>query len=267
VPEAGETWAPSSLASEPDGPAAGPGLHAAPAPTVLPGTPIRLSDGERIWREYRAVRLRSRRRGQGTIFVTDSRVVFYAWTKGMRSSLGSELIQQVKLEDISGFSAHVSRRLSIFLMLLAAAFSIATLVTLVAVLIPLTIIFLILAGVCIAALFTEAAQRGSAGVVIQSRHTGESAVEFGGLGGRSPLVEAFLNVALFLAFPPLLLFRLIFRSYTVFDVKRGRPDYDSAAIIAEFGALILDIQTRGAFAAEHWGVQLAGNQLPAHGVS
>jgi hypothetical protein len=267
VPEPRETRAPSSFASAPDGSDAAVGLDVAPPPATLPGTSIRLSDGEQIWKVYRAVRLRSRRRGQGTIFVTNLRVVFHAWTKGMSSRLSSELIEQVNLEDINGFSAYVSRRVSLLLMLLAAVFSIATLVTLVTFLIPLTILFLILAGVCIAALFTDSAQRGSAGVVIHARHTGESAVVFGGLGGRNPLADAFLNVALFLAFPPLLLLRLIFRSYTVFDVKRGRPDVDSDAVIAEFGALILDIQTRGDYAAPHWGVQLNGNQLPARGVS
>ena len=267
VPEPVEVRAAASFADAPNGPAAAAGRDVAPASAVLPGTQIRLSDGEVVWRRYRAVRLRSRRRGQGTLFVTDSRVVFYAWTKGTGSRPGSELIQQVKLEDISGFSAYVSRRVSLFLMLLAAAFSFATLVTLLTLLIPLMVFFLILTAVCIAALFTDAAQRGSAGVIIQSRDASTSAVEFGGIGARNALADAFLNVALFLIFPPLLLVRLILRSYTAFDVKRGRPGDDSGAIIAEFGALIMDLQTRGTFAGEHWGVQQGEDQLQVRGVS
>jgi hypothetical protein len=243
---------------------AGPAVAAGPA--VLPGTQIRLGDGEVVWRRYQAVRLRSRRRGQGTLYVTDARVVFYAWTKGTGKRLGSELIQQVKLEDISGFSAYVSRRVSIVLMLLAAAFSVATLVTLLTLLIPLVVLFLILAVVCIAALFTDAAQRGSAGVIIQSREAAASAVAFGGFGARNSLQDAFVSVALFFIFPPLLLFRLILRSYTAFDVTRGRPGDDSGAIIAELGALVMDLQTRGTFAGEHWGVQQGEDQLQVRGV-
>jgi hypothetical protein len=254
-----------AVAAAPLANAAGEAATAA-GPAVLPETQIRLGDGEVVWRQYRAVRLRNRRRGQGTLYVTDARIVFYAWTKGMSRRRGSELIQQVKLADISGFSAYVTRRVSIFLMLLAAGFSMATVVTLLTLVLPLAIFFLILAAVCIAALFTDAAQRGTAGVEIHARQASTSPVDFGGFGGRNSMLDAFINVGLFLIFPPLLLFRLIFRSYTAFDVTRGRPGNDSGAIIAELGALIMDLQTRGTFAGEHWGVKQE-DQLQVRGVS
>jgi hypothetical protein len=54
----------------------------------------------------------------------------------------------------------------------------------------------------------------------------------------------------FLFFPAL----LFFRSRTAFDVLLGRPGEDSSAIIAELGALIMDLQTRGTLAGGYWQV-------------
>lgn len=267
IPVEAQAGSATQFASAAGGVAATAGPAVAAGPAVLPGTQIRLGVGEVVWRRYRAVRLRNRRRGQGTLYVTDARIVFYAWTKGRTARLGSELIQQVKLEDISGFSAYVTRRVSFVLMLLAAGFSLATLVSLLAGKITLMIIFLIFTVALVAALFTDEAQRGTAGVEIHSREAATSAVEFGGIGGRNPMLDGLINVALFLVFPPLLIFRLILRSYTAFDVTRGRPGDDSGAIIAELGALIMDLQTRGTFAGEHWGVQQSEDQLQVRGVS
>jgi hypothetical protein len=236
-------------------------------PVVLPGSPIRLGHGEVIWRQYRAVRLRSRQQGQGTLYVTDARVVFYAWARGRGTQRGSALIQQVKLEDISGFSAYVSRSVSFLLLLFAGVFSLATVVALLSGALPLALILAILAGICIAALFTDAAQRGNAGVTIHARQAETSPVVFGGLGTRHALLEALFGVVLFLIFPPLLLLRIVLRSYTAWDVIRGRPGDDSDLVIAELGALIMDLQTRGTFAAAHYGVQQDEDLSQAPGVS
>lgn len=247
--------------------AAASGAAAAARPAVLPGTEIRLGDGEVVWRQYQAVRLRNRRRGQGILYVTDSRVVFYAWARGMGTRPGSALIQQVKLEDVSGFSAYISRRVSVFLMLLAAVFSTATVTAVLASKGTAAVILAILAVASILTLFTDAAQRGNAGVTIHSREAATSPVAFGGIGVRSALLQALFAVALFFIFPPLLLLRILLRSYTAFDVASGRPGDDSAAIIAELGALIMDLQTRGTFAGEHWGVQQPQDPSRVHGVS
>jgi hypothetical protein len=224
-----------------------PASVAADALDVLPGSPIRLGDGEVVWRQYRAVRLRNRRRGQGTLYVTDARIVFYAWAKGRGAQRGSVLVQQVKLEDVSGFSAVISRRLSTFLLLLATGFSLATLGALFSLLLPLVLLFAIFAAICIAALFTELAQRGAAGVTIYSREAASSPVSFGGVGVRHPVLDALLSVMFF----PL---QMLLRSFTVTDVLRGRPGDDSDRVITELGALIMDLQTRGTFAGEHWGL-------------
>jgi hypothetical protein len=253
--------APPSYADLP--PQAGPPLVPAPSPRVaapgargvLPDSPIQLGHGEVLWRQYEAVRLRNRRRGIGTLYVTDARVVFYAWATGRGPQGRSHLVQQIKLEDVRGFSAYVTNRLSTFLLLFTIWFGLLTLGTLFSLLLPLTLLFAILTGVCFALLFTDWAQRGYAGVTLQARHVSDSAVSFGG-GPRNSL---FLTLLL----SPLLVFvHLFLRSYTAVDVLVGKPGKDSEAIISELGALIMDLQTQGSFASQHWGVD-GGGQAPS----
>jgi len=44
--------------------------------------------------------------------------------------------------------------------------------------------------------------------------------------------------------------------YDAFDVLLGFPGQDAETVIAELGALVFDIQTRGNLAGTHWGVAL-----------
>jgi hypothetical protein len=67
--------------------------------TTLPGSPIRLGDGEQVLRQYRAVQLRTRKRGEGTLYVTDARIVFYARAQGRATQRASALVQQTRLQD------------------------------------------------------------------------------------------------------------------------------------------------------------------------
>ena len=53
---------------------------------------------------------------EGTVYVTDSRVVFLAQTRAKATSRASTIIQQTKV-DVTGFGAHVSRKVNIFLVL------------------------------------------------------------------------------------------------------------------------------------------------------
>ena len=257
------TSAPFADAPPPYGgvpPQAGPPLVPAASPRaavpngrgVLPDSPIQLGHGEVLWRRYEAVRLRSRKRGVGTLYVTDARVVFFAWATGRGTQGRSQLVQQVKLEDVRGFSAYVTNRLSTFLLVLTIWSGLATIGTLFSLLLPLTLLFAILTGVCFALLFTEWAQRGYAGVTLQARHVSDSAVDFGGRPASNNLLVTLL------LWPMLVFVHVFLRSYTAFDVVFGRPGKDSEAIIAELGALIMDLQTQGTYASQHWGVQGEG---------
>jgi hypothetical protein len=219
---------------------------------VLPGSPVRLANGERLCQTYEAVRLRNRRKGTGTLYVTDARVVFYAWALGRGIQQRSELVQEVSLQDIRGLSSYVTRQLRTLLVILAFWFALATLATLAALALPLTLLFAILTAGCIALLFTPFGQRGTAGVTLHTRFVSEGAVKFGGApAGTSGLVALLLS-------PLLLIVHVFLHSYTAWDVSFGRPGNDSEKIIAELGALIMDLNTRGKFAGENYGMSGVG---------
>ena len=216
------------------------------SPAVLPGSPILLGYQERILRQYGAVQLRNRAHGEGILYVTDSRVVFYAKAKGRGTQRGSTLIQQTNVADITGMTAYVSRRVSLALFFLTCVFFLFGLSTLF-VLPPVAILWFILAAICIIALLSGAARRGSTGVIISSRDDGHSPISFGTFHTRRGFIGSLMQA---LGGP----FFSMFGIFTVFDVLDGYPGRDSSQIISELGALILDIQTRGDLAYDHYGV-------------
>src|SRR5580700_2938633 len=136
-----------------------PGPISAPKPLSF-----RLAYGEQILKAYDVVVLRpglfKRQRGHGTLYVTDARVVFYAQVYPQGTQKASWVFQQTKLEDISGLSANVSRRLSLGLVVLTLVFGFATLGTLLTLLLPLTVIFAIITGLLVMALVRDARRRG-----------------------------------------------------------------------------------------------------------
>jgi hypothetical protein len=229
--------------------------------------PFVLAMDERVLKTYDAVQLQTglsrRRRGQGVLFVTDARVVFTAWVYPRGTQRESWLFQQTKLEDISGVSAHVSRRINPLLLLLSAWFCTLTVICLIAatqasVFFAGFFIFGLIAAGCIAWLISSSKRRGEVGVAIHSRENGLSPIGF----GRDPRTRSLgrvgwvLLVIVFVIFPPLGIFLLIFlliRPYTVWDVVGGDPAEDTDRLLAELGALILDLQTRGRMAYAHWG--------------
>ena len=243
-------------------PAAGPPADSRPVeafqqvapPSAQPGfrpPMFRLAYEETVLKTYETVQLRTglfkTKRGQGTLFVTSARVVFYAWVNPRATQRASWLLQQTKLEDISGLSVMVSRRLSPGLLMLSIFFGLAALGTLLTVvLIPLTVIFVILTVISLIFLVRDAASRGSIGMSIHSRENGHSPINVGHVGRVGSLG---LLGRLFLW--PVLIF---FPSYSALNVVFGDPAEDAAQLVHELGALIIDLQTRGTMAYEHWGI-------------
>jgi hypothetical protein len=235
----------------------GSGRSAGIGPATLPGSPICLGDDEHILREYKAVQLRTRKRGEGTLYVTDARVVFFARAEGRGTQRASLLVQQTRMKDITGVAAFVSRRISLILAGLTVLAALITIGTLLNGDLLRAVFFLVLTAAGVTAILAGAAQRGRAGVRIYSRDTGASPIHFGGgFANQRGVMEALISFFLF----PLLVF---VRAQSAFDVLLGRPGDDSERIIAELGALILDLQTRGILAAEHWGVAI--DKVPARG--
>jgi hypothetical protein len=237
---------------------------APPGPSQVPRAPMfRLAYEESILKEYETVLLRTglfkRKRGQGTLYVTSARVVFYAWVNPRAAQRASWLLQQTKLEDISGISVNVSRRLSPGLVMLTLLFGLAALGTLLTVvLIPLTVLFVILAAISLAFLIRDASSRGSIGVSIHSRESGHSPINVGH-SGRISTVGLLGRVFLW----PILLF---FPSYSAIDVAFGDPADDAEPLVLELGALIIDLQTRGTLAYEHWGIAAEPERARSAGV-
>lgn len=220
---------------------------------TLPGTPILLGDGETIWRQYRAAQLRTRNQGEGTLFVTDARVVFYARARGRGTQRPSALVQQTKLENITGLAAYVSRRISLGLVIVTFLLALVTLAFVASRSWLLAIIFGALTAGGVIMLLGGAAKRGSVGVMIHSGATQASPISFGQFGEER---SALGNLIHSLLAPWLALFGV----FTAFDVLIGFPGQDSEQIIAELGALIFDLQTRGDLAGTHWGVESAQAQ-------
>ena len=207
-------------------------------------------------RQYAALQLRTRQKGEGTLYVTDSRVVFYAQAKGRGTQRGSTLMQQTNIADITGMTAYVSRRISLLLFFLTCLFLLLGLGSLV--FNPLVgIIWLILAVLCIVALVGGAAKRGGTGVIINSRADGHSPISFGTFDTRRGVIGSLLHA---IGGPLLELFGV----FTVFDVLVGFPGENSDQIVSELGALILDLQTRGDLAFQHYGVD-PGQRQPGWG--
>jgi len=239
-----------ATAPEPATKAPGPAVVA--GSQVLPGSPIRLSQQERVLRQYAAVQLRSRSKGEGTLYVTDSRVIFYATAKGRGTQRGSMLMQQTNVADITGVAAYTSRRISLGLIFLTGLFALFTLSTLFVA--PLfAVIWLIATVVCVIALIGGAARHGSTGVMIFSRDNGRSPINFGTFASRRGWIG---SLAQTLGGP----FLSVFGVFTVFDVLEGHPGQDTYQIITELGALILDLQTRGDLAYEYYGIGPAQRQ-------
>lgn len=224
-------------------------------PRTLPGTPIRLADSERIWRQYQVSRLATSKQGEGTLYVTDARVVYFARAKGRGTQRPSALVQQTKIEHITGVRAYVSHRFSLLLVMLTCLFGLLAVLALVEKQVVPAIVFFVLTAICVTILAVEGAKRGSVGVVIYSRLAGPSPIDFGRYGHRG-----FIGASLSSLSRP---FLALFGVFTAFDVLVGFPGEDAETVIAELGALILDLQTRGDLAADHWVIASADGQTAA----
>jgi hypothetical protein len=249
------SWPSASVLANPAEPAVA-GVAATAAASRLPDSPIVMADGENVLKSYKAVRLRSTKRGEGTLYVTDARIVFYARAQGRGAQRASAIVQQTRLEDITGLSAFVSRRVSPVILLLATLFGLATLGSLIARDWTGVIVALLLTALCVAAYSAGWAERGRAGVTINSSATQVSPITFGTFTTYRNPVEVLLSALL----SPL---GILLRAHSAFDVLVGRPGADSDQLISELGALILDLQTRGMLSAEHWGVAVVPAQRRA----
>ncbi len=240
------------------------GLGQFPAPPTprqrtLPNAPVLLGDDEVYVRKYEAVRAGGGSGGNGTLYVTNARVIFFANAKGRGTQRESQLLQQTRLKDITGVAAYVSYRISLGLVLAIGIFTLGLLAALVTKILVWIVIDGAVIAVCVMMIAGGASRRGGAGVLIHSASTETSPINFGSFASKhGGLLRALLGP-----------FARLFRAYTAFDVALGTPGEDSDRMIAELGALILDMQQRGNDALERWGVREPGSYPgePERGVS
>jgi hypothetical protein len=222
--------------------ASGPGIR-----TVIPGTPVILGDGEKVWREYPVTQLRTREQGLGTLYVTDSRVIFLARTKGRGTQRDSALIQETQVDKITGLSAYVSNRVSLFWLLASFYFGLSSLISLFVRSKVAFIVFAILCGGAIWILIHRASKLRGVGVRIHSGSSNTSPIGFGDFGEGRGFIGRVLSQVLGPVVP-------FFQMKSAFDVLIGRPTADADRVISELGALIIDLQSKGSLAETHWGV-------------
>ena len=214
---------------------------------VISGTPIVLADGERVWREYAVTQLRRRAQGEGKLFVTDLRVIFFAVARARAGTRrGSTLIFQTKLDQITGLSALVSRRLSFFWVVMTAVLGLATLLQLVRGNAVASLILLALATGAGFLVYRSIQLGGSVGLEIHSASSQASPVSIGEVREGAG-VGFFTSARSFIG--------SIIGRPTALDVAVGIPGEDAHLVIAELGALIMDLQSKGSLAGERWGVE------------
>lgn len=223
---------------------------------MLPNARVELADGERYIRKYEAVRAGGHSGGAGTLYVTSARLIFYAKAKGKGTQRESTVVQQTRMQDITGIAAYVSYRISLGLMVLTVVFGLGLVAALATKVLIWIVIDAIVVVLCIMRLASGSSKHGSAGVIINSKSSEASPISFGNFnaqhGGLFRLLGSFAR---------------IFRAYTAFDVMLGVPGEDSDKIIEQLGAAILDIQQRGDAALERWGVgDTQGGAGPGNGV-
>jgi hypothetical protein len=210
---------------------------------MLPNARVELADGERYIRKYEAVRKGGHSGGTGTLYVTSARLIFYARAKGRGTQRESTLVQQTRMQDITGIAAYVSYRVSLALMILTVVFGLGLLAALASKTFLWIVIDAIVLAICATALVRGSSKHGSAGVIINSKSSEASPIGFGNFNAqRGSLFRLLGSLA------------GVFRAYTAFDVMFGAPGEDSDKIIEQLGAAILDIQQRGDAALERWGV-------------
>ena len=215
--------------------------------SVISGSPIVLADGERVWREYAVTQLRRRAQGEGKLFVTDLRIIFFAVAHArLGTRRGSTLVFETKLDQVTGIAALVSRRISFFWVLMTAILGLATLFQLLGGNTVPAFVLLVLAAGAGFLVYRSIQLGGSVGLAVHSLGSQPSPISVGEVreGAR---VGYFTSARSFVG--------SILGRPTAMDVAFGIPGEDAHLVVAELGALIMDLQSKGSLAAERWGVE------------
>jgi hypothetical protein len=235
-------------------------LAAEVAYECIPGTRIALGDGETVWRSYAVTQFPTSRlfgkrfsthRGGGNLYVTGARIMFFASYDRRGGRKRSIVLQETQVEHVTGITAFVSRRFSVWAALLVGLFGLFGLISLVKGSAGSGLFLLIIAGAGAFLLARGLGNSGTVGVRIHSGSTQASPLGFGELGepaGRfwmliQSLLGPFGHVLAAATGPQ-----------SASDLLVALPGPDAERVVTELGALIADLQSKGTLAGTHWGV-------------
>jgi hypothetical protein len=230
-----------------------------PPPPPEPDPTPTLGEGETIWREYQVTELPdyrlfgasvSRAAGRGVLYVTDSRLIFVAAMAHRGRRRQSVLIQETQIQSVTGLSAYVSRRSSIW------AYVLVGLVGLLGISLANSgssgtgLFFLAIAAVGGLLIAQGLARQGTVGLRIHSSGTQASPLGFGQVEEtpRFAVLRALLGPY----------GALLPSSAGAYDLLMGLPGPHAEQIIVELGALVADMQSKGSLARARWGVATPG---------
>lgn len=261
-PECGR-GVPGALAETSPRPAATPAVRPAAAVATrpcIPGTDIALGDGERVWKQYAVTHAPareimgfriSRATGGGTLFVTNSRVLFFA-TFERRGGKRSLVLQETQVEHVTGISAYVSRSFSLFAAFVVGLIGLLGLVGLLEESVGVGLLLLIIAGVGVFLFSQGLGQRGTVGVNIHSGSSQSSPLGFGRFGEAHGGSFKSLLTSLLGPFGELL--TSASGPQDARDLLVALPGPQAERVVVELGALIADLQSKGDLAGTHWGI-------------
>jgi Double zinc ribbon len=237
-----------------------PAASTASGRPLIPGTPIALGDGERVWKRYRVTALPvieilgirlTRFAGEGTLFVTDSRLIFFSTFTRRRQRHRSMLIQETQLEHVTGLGAYVARSFNVFAFVVACLVGILGLAALTQGQPGFGLLLLLASGVAIAALLQGLGYAGSVGLGVQSGAMQGTAIGFGGQVGHEREPRGWMRLLLG---PFGRIFAFLSGPTNAADLLMAMPGPDAEQVIVELGALIKDLQSKGSLAGSHWDV-------------
>jgi hypothetical protein len=239
--------------------AAMPGPAVAPTPvlgrpTVASEPPLRLGMGESIWRSYKVTQLRHASRGEGTLHVTNARVIFHgvARPRGMRR--GSVVMQETRVEGITGLTVHRADRVNLLLFLALVFFGLGTLLLLRTGSASLAFVFLLVTAGIGWRIAVGGGRQGTTGLLIHSGSSNATPVSLGHFGEATGnhLLRSWIDA-------PARFLRELFGRYDALDLLIGFQGPDAEVMVAELGALIYDLQTRGDLARDTWELPAASS--------
>jgi hypothetical protein len=226
----------SDAPSTPPSAVAGPPDSARGRLSLIEGTTIALSEGERLWRSYPMEHFRPfRTRAHGTLYVTDSRLLLYSTARKLSGRTWS--LQEVRIEAVKGISGNLDRGLGpigSLLFVLAAIFCLVSLVRGPRGIGLLLFIFLAL-------VYLISYYYGRIGLVVHTQQVTPGAIAF---GHRRTLRVGVLG-------PVSTLFFAVF-GVTSADILYCFPERDAEAVILELGALVYDLNRVGTLEGTQW---------------